>query len=132
MPKSIAYANSTICRLYQLNRLPQPPPTDSSGGSSPLVHKHSLSGNCWSIHTQTDLLLVADVLVKFAWSGCFEDFQSLSFLSYSAIYYAIWFALNLGIVWSYIIMSQFGRSVSVPGETTHSIFCCPSVKIHYI
>lgn len=43
-------------------------------------------------------------MVTFAWLGWIQEFQDLTLLSYAAIFYAIWFALDLGIVWSYIIV----------------------------
>lgn len=50
------------------------------------------------------LVVAGDLLVAFAWYSWIQGLQSVPFLSYIAIFYAIWFALNLAIVWLYTIV----------------------------
>ncbi len=50
------------------------------------------------------LAVAGDLLVTFAWYGWIELLRFKPLLSFLASFYAIWFALNLAIVWSYIIV----------------------------
>ncbi len=51
------------------------------------------------------LAVAGDLMVTFAWIDWTEDsLRYLPFLSYVAIFYAIWFSLNLVIVWLYTIV----------------------------
>ena len=50
------------------------------------------------------LAVAGDLVFTFAWLGLIESLQYLPLLSHLAIFYAIWFALNLAIVWLYTIL----------------------------
>ena len=50
------------------------------------------------------LVVAGDLLVAFAWYGWIQNLEYMPLLSYIAIFYPTWFAINLTTVWSYTII----------------------------
>ena len=50
------------------------------------------------------LAVAGDLVFTFAWLGLINALEYVPLLSHLAIFYALWFALNLTIIWSYTIL----------------------------
>ena len=72
------------------------------------------------------LAVAGDMVFTFGWLGLIQDLQSVSVLSQTAIFYALWFSLNLAIVWSYTILCLSLEDLVPPLKSPRTI--SPTVR----